>query len=108
MENGLVAFNMNTYTIAMLVIFYLQLNHGLPIVTELNATIAAKTKFLSKNKLDEFVKEFYEFYGRKFEPKSHLISINAGKWQQKIPTGQGHFSSEQKRFAIFSPSHITN
>lgn len=81
---------MNTYIISMLVIFYLQMNHGLPIVTELASTIAAKTKFVSENKLDEFVKEFYEFYGRKFEPKTHLISINVGKWQQKI----------QKRFVF--------
>lgn len=83
MEHGLVAFDMNTYIIAMLVIFYLQLNHGLPTPTELDSTIATKTKFSSKNKLNEFVIEFFEFYGKKFAPKSHLISINVGKWQEK-------------------------
>lgn len=85
---GLVAFDMNTYTIAMLVIFYLQMNHELPIVTELASTIASKVKFSSENQLDEFVKEFFEFYGKKFAPKAHLISINVGKWQQKTQVKQ--------------------
>lgn len=83
LKHGLAAFNMNSYIIAVFVIFYLQLNHGLPTVTELDSTIATKIRFSSKNKLNEFVREFFEFYGKKFAPKSHLISINVGKWQQK-------------------------
>lgn len=91
---------MNTYAIAVLVIFYLQLKHGLPTVTELPLVFYNKTKFSSENKLGDFVKEFFEFYGKTFESKSHIISINVGKWQQKVQEDQKHFTPEQKRFVI--------
>lgn len=82
-KHGLLAFDLNTYIISILVIFYLQSNHGLPPATELDSKTATTTKFSSKNKLGEHVTEFFEFYGNEFALKSHLVSINVGKWQQK-------------------------
>lgn len=99
-NSGLVAFNMNSYIIAVLVIFYLQLNHKLPTVTELPKVIANGVKFSPKRCFGEFVKEFFEFYGKTFESESHLISVNIGKWQQKELGEQKHFISEQKRFVL--------
>lgn len=97
---------MNTYIISVLVIFYLQLKHGLPTITEVPMLIANKIKFSTENKLGHFVKEFYEFYGKTFEPKSHLISIKIGKWQQKVQENQKHFTSEQKRFVFQFSFHL--
>lgn len=97
-KGGSVTVNMNTYIIAVLVIFYLQLKHGLPTVTELQLMLENKTKFTSNNKLGDFVKEFFEFYGKTFEYKSHIISLNVGKWQQKVQEDQKHFTPEQKKF----------
>lgn len=99
-KSGLVSFTMNSYIIVVLVIFYLQVNHDLPTVTELPLVIASGIKFSPKNGFGEFVKEFFEFYGNTFEPKMHLISVNVGKWQQKEQREQKHFTSAQKRFVI--------
>lgn len=101
LKHGLVAFDMNTYIISVLVIFYLQSNHGLPTVTELDSTTATETKLSSKNKLNDFVKEFFEFYGKQFAPKSHLVSINVGKLQQK--------TQARERFAchVYSVNEIS-
>lgn len=97
-KNGLVAFDMNSYIISVLVIFYLQLNHGLPKVTELSSAIEKGTKYSPKNNFGQFVREFYEFYGKTFENNAHLISVYVGRWQQKKQGEQKHFSPEQKRF----------
>lgn len=101
-QYGLPTFNMNTYTIVVLVIFYLQLKHGLPTVMDLPLLIANQTKLSSGNKLGELVKEFFEFFGKAFEPKSHLISINVGRWQHKVQEDQKHFTPAQKRFVRLS------
>ena len=98
---GLVAFNMNSYIIAVLVIFYLQLNHALPTVIDLPSATAKGTEFSPKNKLGQFVKEFFDFYGKIFEPNSHLISLYVGRWQQKTNSGQKNFTAGQKRLNYF-------
>lgn len=100
-NNGSVAaVNMNSYIIAVLVIFYLQLNHKLPTVTDLASTIAQGMKVSAKNSFGQLVKGFFSFYGKIFDAKSHLISANVGKWQQKRQGGQKHFTAAQKRFLL--------
>lgn len=73
------------------------MNHGLPVVNELPSMIASKMSFSSKHDLGHFVKDFFHFYGTTFERKTHLISVNVGKWQQINSPGQIRFSPEQKR-----------
>lgn len=99
---GLIAFVMNTYVMAVLVIFYLQFSHGLPTVTELPTAISNGTKFTTKKSFGHFVKEFFDFYGKSFEPNSHLISLHVGRWQQKEQKGQKHFTSGQKMYVFSS------
>lgn len=89
-------FNMNSYIIAVLVIFYLQLNIDLPTVAELPLTFPKRSKFSPIKSFDELVKGFLNFYGKTFEPKMHLISVNVGKWQQKELGDQRNFTSPQK------------
>lgn len=102
-KSGLVAFNMNTYIIAVLVIFYLQVNHELPTIDGLISAIAKGLKFSpKKSSLEQFIKEFFDFYAKTFESKSHLISANVGRWQQKKQIGQKHFTPEQKRLTFSS------
>lgn len=96
-KSGMVAFNMNSYIIAVLVIFYLQLNHELPTAIELTSVIAKGKKFSPKISFGQFVKEFFDFYGKTFESKTHLISVNVGRWQQKKQGEQKHFTVAQKR-----------
>lgn len=99
-KSGSVAFNMNSYIIAVLVIFYLQLNHDVPIVAELSSAIANGSKYLPRKSFDEFVKEFFKFYGQTFEPKMHVISVHVGKLQQREQAEQKLFTSARKRFGL--------
>lgn len=101
LKHGLVAFNMNFYTIAVLVIFYLQMNHKLPKVKDLPSVITNKPKFSIKSDLNQLKKGFFEFYGKSFNCNTHIISIHVGKWQQKIQDKQKHLTDEQKRSVLF-------
>lgn len=103
----LMAFNMNSYIIAVLVIFYLQVNHDVPTVTELRSTVEKGIKFSAKQSFGTFLKEFFEFYGKTYETKMHLISVFIGKWQQKQLGEQKHFTAEQKRFVFSNRNHKT-
>lgn len=95
-KSGSVAFKMNSYVIAVLVIFYLQLSCEVPTVTDLSLAIANESTFSPKKSFDEYVKEFFKLYGQKFELNVHLISVHVGKWQQKDHRNQKPFSSPQK------------
>lgn len=86
-RDTLVAFNMNSYVIAVLVIFYLQVNHELPTVTELGSAIESGMKISIKQSLEEFSKGFFDFYGHKFEITTHMISLHVSKGQQKVQKG---------------------
>lgn len=99
-KSGLMAFDMNSYIIAVLVIFYLQVKHELPTVPELPLVIANGIKIIPKNSFDELVKGFFEFYGNIFESKMHLISVNVGKWQQKSQGEPNQVSPVEKRFVF--------
>lgn len=99
-KRGLVAFNMNSYIISVLVIFYLQLKHELPTVSELPLVIANGKTFSPNKIFGEFVKDFFDFYGNAFESKIHLISVNVGEWQQKEQGEQNQYTPAQKRFLL--------
>lgn len=95
-KHGLEAFNMNLYTIAVLVIFYLQMNHKLPKAKDASVTIK-KPKYSINGDLNQLKKGFFEFYGKSFNCNTHIISIHVGKWQQKVQDNQKHLTAEQKR-----------
>lgn len=92
---------MNSHIIAVLVIFYFQSNCELPTVIELPSAIAKGTKVSPNISLGQYVKEFFDFYGKTFDSKTHLISLNVGRWQQKQQGEQKHFTSAQKRLVLF-------
>lgn len=101
-------FKFNTYTIAVLVMFFLQMNYGLPAVSgivvtsESKTTNAVQTKSTATNTntntkgLNDMLADFFYFYGGRYEINNHLISASIGRWQQ-ITCQQKHFTPEQKR-----------
>lgn len=92
-ENGLVAFQFNTYTISVFVLFFLQMNYNFPTVKMLSENI----QLPSCGDICQLAKEFFELY-RKIEISKHLISLNVGKWQEReLQPTQRIFSPEQKR-----------
>lgn len=99
----MMTFNINSYIVAVLVIFYLQLNHEVPTVAELPSAIANGSKFPPRKSFEEFVKEFFKFYGQTFEPKMHVISVHVGKWQQREQGEQKHLTAAQRRFHFNFP-----
>lgn len=106
-QNGMCAFQFNTYIIAVLVIFYLQYNKKFPKLKELPAS---QTKFIhtlsdvSEVNVKQAIWEFFEFYGKKYEPSNQMISIQIGRWQdlqfltRKAETM--NLTPEQKRCAF--------
>lgn len=103
-RKGLRAFEFNTYIITVLVIFYLQLDQKFPKLADVPPS---HSKFIDhvpqfqmeKEKLKQTLRQFFEFYGDKFQMKRQIISVNIGRWQERIlQSGQTNFTTEQKRF----------
>lgn len=103
---GTVAFQFNTYTIAVLAIFFIQVNYEAPTLQEMmdmrsNAT-AMKTAQLSLKKdlaiFDKILADFFWFYGHRYQIWNHVISLSLGRWQERrIQDQQKHFMVNQKR-----------
>lgn len=105
-QRGSTTFQFNTYTIAVLVIFFLQMNYGLPAVSNILMTSEEKTADNTNTKssaelqkvLNKMLADFFHFFGGRYEINNHLISTSIGRWQEKKLTGQQkHFTPEQKR-----------
>lgn len=99
-------FQFNTYVISVLVIFFLQMNYGLPAVSGILVTSEEKRTDKTSTKstaeqtkdLNKMLADFFHFYGGRYEINNHLISTWIGRWQEQRLTGQQkHFTPEQKR-----------
>lgn len=92
-------FEFNTYIISVLVIFFLQMNHGLP------TTINLGDNYTKTNK--DLIYEFFLFYARKFQHKSHIISARFGRWQQrKWNPRHKIFDGEQQKYYILLSNRV--
>lgn len=90
--------HLNTYIISALVIFYFQLKHKMPTINALTAMLSDQISFTSRENLNEFIKEFFYFYGHTYQVTAQLICLSVGRWQEKQPQKhQKHFSPQQKR-----------
>lgn len=103
-QKGLRAFEFNTYIISVLVIFFLQLNQKFPKLSDIppsrSKSIDHVPQFhMDKEKLKQTLGQFFQFYGEKFQMKRLIISVNIGRWQERIlQSEQTNFTTEQKRF----------
>lgn len=106
MQRNSTTFQFNTYIIAVLVIFFLQMNYGLPaaggnvVASEEIMTATTNTKSIAdKTKdLNEMLANYFHFYGGRYEINNHLISTWVGRWQeQRLHGQQKYFTPEQKR-----------
>lgn len=101
-KDGSIAFQFNTYIIAVLVLFFLQVKYDFPKIAELPSTLASKKPIPLNGDLGKLVREFFEFYAKVYEVHKKVISLNVGRWQDREnPSHQKIFSPEQKRFNIF-------
>lgn len=95
-------FRFNTYIISVLVIFYLQLNQNFPKLSDVPSSHIKSMDRVPKNVDKEYMKRsvngFFEFYGKKYELKNQLISVNIGRWQDPLfEPKKTTFTPEQKR-----------
>lgn len=103
-QKGLCAFRFNTYIISVLVIFFLQLNQNFPKLSDVppshTKSIDHVPQFhMEKDKFKQTIGQFFKFYGEKFQMKRQIISVNIGRWQERIlQSEQTNFTLEQKRF----------
>ncbi|XP_031625839.1 uncharacterized protein LOC116342388 [Contarinia nasturtii] len=115
-QHGEAVFQFNTYIIAVLVIFFMQVHYDLPTVSEIS-TLAASGKITStpKSILEEqkifgkILFEFFHFYGARYEVNNHLVSARIGRWQeQRLTQQQKYFTPEQKRLRDGMTSNSAN
>lgn len=92
-------FEMNTYIISALVIFFLQMEHNFPTIGE---TAIRSTVSNFKNAL----KGFFNFYGNHYEIQNHVISTQIGQWQQRhVQPGQKFVDPAQQQCVFFRIWH---
>lgn len=103
-KRGLCAFQFNTYIISVLVIFFLQLNKQFPRISDVPAT---ERKFidyvpdLGKEKFKRTAVEFFKFYSNQYQIKNHVISVNIGRWKNRvIDNQQSNLTPEEERFVL--------
>lgn len=105
-QKGLCPLGFNTYIIAVLVIFFLQLDQKFPKLSDVPSTHSKAIHHVrchvEKEKLQQTIGEFFKFYGEKFQMKRQIISVNIGRWQERfLQSQQTNFTPEQKRFVKF-------
>lgn len=91
-------FEFNMYTISILVIFFLQMEHKFPTTDQTPANVCSK---VSNFRL--ILKEFFNLYGSRYQMWNHVISTRIGRWQERrIQAKQTYFTPAQKRFVVFN------
>lgn len=103
-QNGCTyAFRMNTYIISVLVVFFLQVKHNFPKLSDVPQSQAKFIDFVPKvdeddrKKLKKAAKQFFEFYGRVYE-KCKLISLDMGRWQnRRLDKKQSELTPERQK-----------
>lgn len=80
-RQNILNFEFNTYTISILVIFFLQVEYKYPTVEQIanqGHTIPSKIP-----ELEQAMNDFFEFYGKRYQIGNHVISANIGQWQRR-------------------------
>lgn len=97
-QMNIARFEFNTYTISILVIFFLQTNHKFPTIEQTSVEVRSS---ISNFKL--ILKEFFDFYGNRYQIWNHVISTQIGRWQeQRIQPEQKSFKPAQQQFVSFT------
>ena len=103
--NGLYAFRFNTYIIAALVIFFLQVKQKFPKMANVpmsSAKFIDHVPHIDRVGLKQTVGQFFEFYGSQYQMANHIISANIGEWQNRQINQQSNLTSEQERLLFIS------
>lgn len=97
------AFRMNTYITSVLVIFFLQVKHNFPKLSDVPQSQAKSIDFVSRideagrKKFKMAAEQFFEFYGRVYE-KCKLISLDMGRWQnRRLDKTQSGLTPDRKK-----------
>lgn len=93
-------FEFNTYTISILVIFFLQVEYKYPKVEQIVNQYQTTSPKIPD--LEQAIKGFFTFYGKRFQMGNHVISANIGQWQERHNQPKQKLSSAAKqRFVSF-------
>lgn len=85
-DNGSECFHFNTYTIAILVIFSMQISHLLPAIAEFvhhfdcNDNAADGESPITATELSSSLFGFFCLYGKDYQMHNQVISVHAGRW----------------------------
>lgn len=99
-QKGIACLEFNTYIISVLVIFFLQVDHGFPTVDQIlgqDSSIDSKASYFKP-----ILGQFFAFYGHRYQMQNHVISAHIGRWQERqMQSEQKNFSTAQQRFVLF-------
>lgn len=92
-------FNFNTYIISVLVIFFLQVTQQLALTKDIPSVQAKKMPTLDHFK--NIPRQFFDFYGNRYQMWNHVISAHIGQWQEREhkPT-QRHFGEAKQQLVL--------
>lgn len=97
-QNGIKAFQFNTYIISVLVLFFLQVSYDLPRIARLPSALSKNFRLSSKTVVNELACDFFYFYAKYYEIGGKVISLSMGRWQDlKAPKQQKQLTPELKR-----------
>lgn len=96
-------FRFNTYVISVLVVFFLQMKHNFPPLTNVPQFQSKFIDFVpeigtaDRKKFKDAAKQFFEFYGRVYE-KCKIICLDMGRWQNRqLDKKQTALTPERKK-----------
>lgn len=100
------AIRFNTYIVSVLVVFYLQMHQQFPKLADVPPSqskhIWSVSQIVDRDYLKRSIREFFDFYGKKYELKNQLISVNIGRWQDpQLEIKKTNFTPEQKRYVKY-------
>lgn len=82
-------------------IFFLQLKHTFPKLTDLPSHEVKSIDFIpkiEKENMKRLSRQFFEFYGNYYEINCKVISVDVGRWQNReLDSNQMNFTLAQKR-----------
>lgn len=100
---GMAHFDLNTYIISVLIIFFLQVNHEFPTVDGATAIHSSNSDF------KPILRHFFNFYGNQYDILKQVISTHIGQRQSReIQSQQNDLTPAQIQFVSFLAFNFEN
>lgn len=83
----------NTYIVAILVIFFLQVKHRYPAAGQCLVVTSTESDY------KPILHQFFHFYSKNYQPCCHVLSANIGQFQELVTQRIQKTNPDKLRFA---------